>query len=308
MDNNQTFRKLPLDENGKLIANKFCIQSPENLVIVSFPKTGKTLSMVNKPNFLIGDSEKGTKYFSPENYVNLLTFGGNEEFVKLKSGTYVPAGVFQTVDELNRANRMKEYWELNQRLEDAVEADQEAIYKDLLAHIQAMPFPIFVIDTITSFQELNAKASLKEYNDQFPAKPKTDITKVDEYNGVTYVRRNFAGIKAFIENNSAPFKIWNGHIKEKKKILTKSQDDISAVDIALTGLLPTLFTSKADAVCTFTRDEKGCYLDFQKKAESDMGSRPFHLSNKLIKIAEPLKKDEQYPETHWNKVFPELKF
>lgn len=308
MDNNQTFRKLPLDEHGKLIANNFCIQSPENLVIVSFPKTGKTLSMVNTPNFLIGDGERGTRYFRPKNYVNLLTFEGNEEFVKLKSGTYVPTGVFQTVDELNKANRMKEYWELNQKLEDAVEADQEMIYKDLLAHIQAMPFPIFVIDTITSFQELNAKASLKEYNDRFPAKPKTDITKVDEYNGVSYVRSNFAGIKAFIENNAAPFKIWNGHIKEKKKILKKSQDEISAVDIALSGILPTMFTSKADAVCTFTRDEKGCFLDFQKKEESDMGSRPFHLSNKLIKIAEPLKKDEMYPETHWDKIFPELKF
>lgn len=308
MDTNQTFRKLPLDGNGKLIANNFCIQSPENLIIVSFPKTGKTLSMVNKPNFLIGDSEKGTKYFKPKNYVNLLTFEGNEEFVKLKSGTYVPAGVFQTVDELNKANRMKEYWELNQRLEDAVEADQEAIYNDLLAHIQAMPFPIFVIDTITSFQELNLKASLKEYNDRFPAKPKTDITKADDYGGVAYIRSNFAGIKAFIENNSAPFKIWNGHIKEKKKILKKAQDEVSAVDIALSGVLPTMFTSKADAVCTFNRDEKGCYLDFQKKEESDMGSRPFHLSNKLIKIAEPLKKDEMYPATHWDLVYPELKF
>jgi hypothetical protein len=308
MDNNQTFRKLPLDENGKLLENNFCIESPESLIIISFPKTGKTLSMINKPNFLIGDSEKGTSYFKPKNYVNLLTFGGNEEFVKLKSGTYVPAGLFQTVDELNKANRMKEYWELKQKLEDAVVADQEAVYKDLLAHIKGMPFPIFVGDTVTSLQDLNLKAALREYNDRFPTKTKTDIKKADDFGGVGYIRANFTGIKNFVENNAAPFKVWNGHIKEKKKILRKTQDEVSAVDMALDGIVPTLFTAKADAVCTFTRDDNGCYLDFKKKEESDLGSRPYHLSNKRIKIAEPLKEGEMYPKTYWERIYPELSF
>lgn len=308
MDNNQSFRKLPLDQNMKLIENNFGIESPEDLIIVSFPKTGKTLTMVNQKNFLIGDPEGGTSYFKAKNYVNLSTYSGDDEFVKLKSGTYVPAGLFQTVDELNRANRMKEYWDLKQKLEDCAAGDKEAVYADLLAHLRGMPFPIFVTDTITTFQDLNMKAALAEYNDRYPTKKKASIKLADDYGGVGYIRANFAGIKKFVENNSAPFKIWTGHIKEKKKILKKSQEEISAVDMALDGLLPTIFTARASAVCVFTRDEKGCFLDFQKREESDLGSRPFHLSNKVIKIADTLKEGERYPKTYWSSIYPELEF
>lgn len=304
----QVFKKLPLDEKGELIKNDFHIQSPEDLVVVSFPKSGKTLSMVNQKNILIGDSEGGTSYFKANNVVNLGTFDGEKDFVKLKSGTYVPAGIFQTVDELSKANRMKEYWQTKQLLEDAKPQDKQKIFDDLTAHLRGMPFPIFVIDTITSMQDLNMQAALAEYNDRFPTKPKGDIKKVDDYGGVQYTRANFAGLKRFIENNSSPFKIWNGHIKEKKKILKKGVDEISAVDMALDGLLPTIFTHKASAVCVFYRNDEGCFLDFQKKEESDLGSRPMHLSNKLIKIAETIKPGEDYPKTYWNNVYPELTF
>lgn len=308
MSNNQSFRKLPLDENGELIENNFALESPEDLVIVSFPKSGKTLQMVNQPKFLIGDPEGGTAYFKAKNFVNLSTFEGTDEFVKLKSGCYIPAGIFQTVDELRAVNRMKEYWILKQKLEDAKPADKATIYKDLLDHINGIPFPIFAVDTITHLQELNLRAALAEYNSRYPTKTKTDIKKADDYGGVSYIRANFAGVKNFVDNNAAPFKIWLGHVKEKKKILKKSQEEISAVDMALDGLLPTMFTAKASAVCVFTRDEEGCYLDFKKREESDLGSRPFHLSNKTIKIAEVLKGEERYPKTYWDRVYPEVKF
>lgn len=302
------FKKLPLDENGKLIINNYRLQSPENLVMVSFPKSGKTLCMVNQKGFLIGDPEEGTSYFGANNYVNLNTYDGKDEFVKIKNGTYIPAGIFQTVDELNKANRMKEYWALKARLDERLPSNEkETIFKDLKQMIADMPFPIYATDTITTLQELNLKAALAEYNARF-GKAKTDIKKVDDYGGVQYIRTNFMGIKEFIENNAAPFKIWTGHVKEKKKILKKAEDEISAVDMALDGLLPTMFTARASAVCIFYRDDKGCYLDFRKKDESDLGSRPQHLANKLIKIADPLKEGDLYPKCYWELVYPDLTF
>lgn len=309
------FKKLPLNEKGELFENEYVIESPRNLVIVSFPKMGKTYNMVNVPNFLIGDAEKGTEFFKAKNSVNLMEHSSDQEFVKVSSGAYIPSGIFETVDELNQINQMEDYWKLRARFEKPGSAqDKKKIYQDLLAHLQGMKFPIFVIDTITSLQELNCAAALAEYNATHAATAqKTNIKRVDDYGGVNYIRRNFAGLKAFIENNAAPFIIWNGHVAEKKKVLRKGETEISAVDIALDGLLSTTFTHKADSVCVFYRNEKGCFLDFTKKDETDLGSRPQHLSNKIIKIADLNKTDKEGNVverglTYWEKIYPELKF
>lgn len=301
------FKKLPLDENGKLIKNDFEILSPRNLVEVSVVKSGKTLTKANHSKILVGDTEGGTEHFKMSNKVDLRTFEGDDEFIEISKG-WVPAGIFQTVDELNRANRMTEYWQLKNRFEEARNyKEKEKIFADLLAHFKGMPFPIFNIDTITAFQNLNNAAALYEYNLSVkPDKQKSDIKKADEYGGVKYIRRQFSVLKDFIENNAAPCIIWSGHIGERKKVLQKAEEDLTVIDIALEGILSTTFTQKADAIAVFYRDETGCYLDFQKRGEDDKGSRPLHLSNKLIKIAEPLQEGERYPKTYWEKVYPEL--
>lgn len=304
------YSKLPLDTNGELIIDETpTIQSPDSMVMTSFPKHGKTLTMTNILGMLIGDCDpgKGTRYFKASNYVNLLTHAGSDEFIKIKSGAFIPAGIHEAVSELYRANQMKQYWILRNKLEDRIpNSEKQIIYKDLLAHINGIPFPVFVIDTVTSLQEMNWEATLAEYNTRFPAKPKDNIKTVDNYGGSQYIRNNFLGLKEFIEQNSAPFKIFTGHIKERKAILTKGQDEVSVADMALEGQLSTIFTNKAHAVAVFYRNKNGCFLDFTKKDEGDTGSRPFHLGNKIIKIAELLKEGEQYPVTHWDEIYPEI--
>lgn len=308
------YKKLPLDENGKLMISGFKLQSPTDLTIISAPKSGKTLSMVNVPKFLIGDLEGGTDYFGANNVVNLTDYDGAKEFQILKDGTYVPMGLYQAVAELRVANRMKDYWKLREELDSRQTPKERELTKGAIIElINTIPFPIFVTDTVTTLQEPNKKAALACYNDIFMIPkgkdPKLDITKVDEYSGVQYTRANMAGIKRFVDMNAAPFKIWTGHIKEKKKVLDKKDENIAVVDMALDGVQPLLFTSKAAAVSIFYRTEEGCFLDFGKKGpETDLGSRAFHLSNKVIKIADTLKSGEMYPTTHWKTIFPEVEF
>lgn len=309
------FKKLPLDDNGDLVSSELSLESPRNLVIVSFPKMGKTYNMVNVPNFLIGDAESGAAYFKAKNRVNLLSYN-DKEFVKIGSGAYIPGGIYETVDELNAVNKMSEYWSLYARMEKENSAkEKKVLYSELIAHLQGMKFPVFVIDTITSMQELNNAAALAEYNDSHPGQKvlKTHIKRVDEFGGVQHIRRNFAGLKSFIENNAAPFIIWNGHVAEKRRTIKKGESDISAVDIALDGILSYTFTARADSVCVMYRNEEGCFLDFTKKDESDLGSRPQHVSNKVIKIADLNKVDAngvvlEKGKTYWNKIYPELIF
>lgn len=301
------FKKLPLDENGKLIENEFEILCPTNLIETSFVKSGKTLTKANQPKILVGDTEGGTEHFKMSNKVNLLTYDGDDEFIETSKG-FIPAGIFQTVDELNRANKMKDYWLLKQKFEEARNQKEKAkLFADLLAHFKGMPFPIFAIDTITAFQKLNNAAALYEYNlGVKPNSQKSDIKRTDEFGGVRHIRRQFTVIKDFIENNAAPCIIWSGHIGERKKLLNKSNEDLMTTDIALEGILSTTFTQKADAIAIFYRDQTGCYLDFQKRGEDDKGSRPLHLSNKLVKIADVLEEGQRYPKTYWEKVYPEL--
>src|SRR5688572_27431608 len=95
------FKKLPLDKDGELLPAEKCIISPRNIVEISFPKSGKTETMCDQPNILLGDTQGGTDYFQARNAVNLLTYTGLEPFKEIKDGTFVPMGLFQTVDELN---------------------------------------------------------------------------------------------------------------------------------------------------------------------------------------------------------------
>jgi len=65
------FKKLPLDDKGELFPAEKCLLSPRNLVIISFPKSGKTETLVNQKNILIGDTQGGTDYFQAQNATNL---------------------------------------------------------------------------------------------------------------------------------------------------------------------------------------------------------------------------------------------
>lgn len=304
------YKRLPLNANGELLKNGFMIKSPRNMVIVKYPKSGSTLSLVDVPKILIADSEGGTEDFNATNSTNLLDSTVIDEFKETNNFGWLPQTIFDLVDELKKANRMKEYWVLYNTLKNERDLVQkERHYNALIEFINKLPFPIVAVDTITSIQGLSNAAALFEYNKSV-SKPKTDITRVDEYSGVVYVRRKFNEIKRFIEMNAAPFIQYHGHVAPRKKILKKAEADISSVDIALSGIQSITFTSQAQAVCTFYREKTGCYLDFTKADESDMGSRSLHLSNKKIKIAE-ITKDEDLekgirPITHWGEIYPEL--
>lgn len=308
----QVYKKLPLDENGKLFPPEKCLISPRNLVIISFPKSGKTETLVNQKNILIGDPQGGTDYFSAQNAANITSHDG-DDFEVIRDGTHVPSGLFQTVAELNEVNNMSQYWKVYNAFKDARGKEREELYNQVIELILDMKFPIFAVDPITDMQKMFHEAALADYIQQFkPPKPKSSIKRVDEYGGSQYIRRTILGIKAFIEKNAAPFIIYTGHIKEKKKIINKSDDSISVADMDFEGTMSTIFTQKSDANAIFYRDKNGCWLDFIKKDEdTDFDSRPPHLANKKIKIADLHEFDKEGNVTkkgkaYWERIYPEL--
>ncbi len=200
------FKKLPIDEKGNLLPSEKCLLSPRNLVIISYPKSGKSETLCNQKNILIGDTQGGTDYFLAQNVANLLTYEGDEKFKQINDGTMIPMGIFQTVDELNKLNKMKAYWEIYTSFKDARGDQRLRLYDELMEHILSMKFPIFAVDPITDLQNTLHEAALADYINQFhPKVPKSSIKRVDEYGGSQYIRRTILGLKNFIEKNAAPF-------------------------------------------------------------------------------------------------------
>src|SRR6478736_9585272 len=147
MSETREFKRLPLDDAGNLIENNCLINSPRNMVMISFPKMGKTETMVNVPGMLIGDCQGGTSYYNVSNVADLLRVDeGQNPFQQLPSGAFIPIGIYETVMELSRANNMPEYFELYKKFTDARGTEKEGLQKDLIAFIQGMPFPIFAVD------------------------------------------------------------------------------------------------------------------------------------------------------------------
>lgn len=306
------YKRLPLTPDGQLIKNGFGLKSPRNLVIVKYPKSGSTLSLCNVPKVIIADSERGTETFTPDNVTYLIDDAVADQFVATQKYGWIPQTIFDLVDELKNANQMKLFWEKNGELERERDLKKkEKLYNQLIERINKMPFPIVAVDTITSVLKLTNNAALYEYNENVKeSSQKRDIKRVDEWGGVQYIRRKFAEVKNFIEQNAAPFIQYHGHVASRKKILKKGEEEVSALDIALDGLLSTIFTGQSSAVCTFYRNEEGCWLDFLKKDETDLGSRVLHLSNTKLKIADILDDDDlragKFPKTYWNLVYPEI--
>ena len=69
---------------------------------------------------------------------------------------------------------------------------------------------------------------------------------------------------------------------------------------------------KASAIGIFQRTNEGCFLDFTKRDESDLGVRNAHLSNKTIKLADYISADDlvkgKTPKTYWSTIYPEIEF
>jgi hypothetical protein len=305
------YKKLPIKQNGQPFPKQFRLQSPASLVEISYPKMGKTLSMVNVPKIIICDAHREVDDFRYcYNYMKIATYTGKNKFYQITSGAYIPAGIYEAVMDLKHANSMGEYWKLKNMLDELrPEEEKEAIFNELIVLINSMRYPISAWDTVTHMQDLNNAAALAEYNSQVSTdKRKSDIRKVDKWGGVRYIRNNFAGIKQFIEDNASPFQIWTSHVKERKAVYEKTDQELSVVDMALEGLASNIFTASASAIAILYRKKDGVYLDFRKRDESDLGSRCAHLADEVIKIADPRPDKNTIPKTYWERIYPELTF
>lgn len=306
------FNYLPVDANMQLIdQSAFEFASPQSMVIISAPLTGKTLSMVNMEKFMILDLYKETLYFPfCKNKVSIYEEPEAEVYVYLPDGTILTKRLYDVVMELSRANKMPLFRKLKDALSKNIPLEQkQQVFDAQKKLLNQMLFPVTVVDTLTQLQAMNFRACLHMYNSGVdPEYRKKNVRRIDKYNGTKFTRPNFFGILDFIERHASPFVIYNAHIREKKSVLEKDAEDISTVDINLEGLVSSTYTNRMGAVGIFNRTEEGCFLDFVKRIESDLGGRPLHLWNKVLKVADFTADPQVLPKRYWEQVYIDLTF
>lgn len=301
------FKKLPLDDNMKPVTKPKLFKSPRSNVIISVPKSGKTNAMINKEKLLICDAENGTGYFDANNVANIAVHEGDSVTLIPGQEYHVPTGLFELAQEIKEVNSMLAFRKLVDQWD---KTPNKKLFEEIHELVDKMVYPIAVIDTLTGFTSHVYECALADYN-RLLNKKKTDIKKVDNYGGAQYIRRSFETIKGFIERNIAPFIIYTGHIKLKKSSIVKADEDIMVEDLALEGIIPTIFTSSADAVGVFYRNDEGCYISYKKKGDSDQDARCEILANRIIKISDLHQFDDngvitKHGKTYWDLVYPEI--
>jgi hypothetical protein len=306
------FLLLPVDANMQLIdQSAFEFASPQSMVIISSPLMGKTLSMVNVEKFMILDLYKETTYFPfCRNKVCIYEEPEDEVFVCLPDGTVMTKKFYDTVMELSRANNMPLFRKLKKTLNKNIPIEQkQKIFDAQKKLLNKMPFPVTVVDTLTQLQAMNFRACLYLYNSGVePEYRKQNVRRIDKYNGTKLTRPNFFGILDFVEKHASPFIIYNAHVREKKSVYEKDAEDLSTIDINLEGLVSSTYTNRMGAVGIFNRTEEGCFLDFVKRVESDLGGRPMHLWNRVLKVADFTTEPKLLPKRYWGEVYTDLTF
>lgn len=131
-----------------------------------------------------------------------------------------------------------------------------------------------------------------------------DVTKLPNGAGYLYIREAYKKIiDAFTK--FCDTLILSGHVVDKQ--IEKDGKETTELDIALTGRLKGIIGAKADAIGYVYRVKNKTMITFKGGEDSISESRPKHLSNCVVTIAESEGEGEDMKiTTHWDKIFKKL--
>ena len=242
-------------------------QSPNNLIIFSPPKVGKTELVADLPNNLILDMEKGSDFV---------------DALKIR---------IQSIEDIKKVGqKIKEAgYPYDYVTIDTTTALEELClpYAEILYARTPMGKNWFKKDKDGKLDKASGK---KQYG---------VITSLPNGSGYTYLRQAYTNIVEHIKT-FAPRLIQLAHVKDT--MLEKDGVEVSSSDLDLTGKIKRIATSQSDAIGYLYRHKNGKQnvLSFKTSGDVSCGARPTHLRNKEIIISEMT---EDGLVTHWNEVY-----
>lgn len=241
-------------------------KSPNNLIIFSKPKVGKTSLIAELPNCLILDLESGSDYV---------------EAMKLKA---------TSVDEIKQigkaiieAGRPYDYIAV-----DTITALETMCIKEAEKMYASTPMGSGWIKKNPD-GTINIKDSAKsKYG---------SVLNLPNGQGYGYLRDAIVKTIEYIKT-LAPRVILLGHVKDA--MIEKAGAEVSAMDLDLTGKIKRIVSSQSDAIGYLYRKGNQNILTFKTKDDVACGARPVHLRNQEIVVSEL---DGENFISHWDKVY-----
>lgn len=254
--------------------------SPDELIIYSKPKMGKTDLVSRIEDCGIIELEKGANYV--EGFVHDVS--NLEELDKVmtwleKENPYKYI-VFDTL------TRLEEWCEIEGTL-------------NYMNSVQGKKF-----NRVTEEHVEMGLAPANRLGQQFPVGHQCfeSVNTLPQGFGYRWSRESY---KKWFERMRALSgrKIYLAHIKDKF-IESKQGEQVSGRDIDLTGKLKSISTSFSDTIAYLNRGSDGnTYLSFQAGEAVAEGSRSKHLTGQNILVGEWDKEKKDYSKTHWDKVY-----
>ena len=240
-------------------------QSPNNLIIFSKPKVGKSSLLAELEDCLLLDLENGSDYV---------------DALKVKASSIEE--IKEIGEEIKKADYPYKYIAV-----DTITALEE----------KCIPFA----EKIYSRKPMGKSWFKRDANGNLTK----DSGKVQYGNilnlpngaGYAYLREAMTKTIEYIKT-LAPRIILVGHIKDV--MLEKAGAEFTASDLDLTGKIKRIMTSQSDAVGYLYRKGNKNILSFATNDSVACGARPAHLRNKEIVLSEL--KDDDFT-THWDKVY-----
>jgi hypothetical protein len=170
---------------------------------------------------------------------------------------------------------------------------------------QGRPYDGIILDTVTKLEEMILPLAKTLYC----ATPMgvnwdgDDVKTLPKGAGYLFIRQAFFQVMNFIGTLSHNI-IYVGHLADK--MIDKKGEEVSSVELDLTGKLSKLVCAEVDAIAYCYRKDNQTILNFRSSEEVVCGSRCDHLRGQEIVIAES--DDNGVIKTFWEKVFlPGLK-
>lgn len=182
-------------------------------------------------------------------------------------------------------------------LED-IKAIGEQIKKD------GKPYAGIIVDTVTKLEAMCKPLAANLYR----ASPLggtwtgTDVTTLARGAGYKYLRDAFEIMLDYIMT-LAPQVIFIGHLASK--LIEKNGEELSAVELDLTGKISPMTCAAVDAVAYCYREENETILNFNASDEVVCGSRAAHLKgNKIVVASSDENGNLDY---FWDKIYLDIK-
>lgn len=239
--------------------------SPNNLIIYSKPKVGKTELCAQLEDALLLDLEEGSKFVDA-----------------MKIGARTVEEIIAIGQEVKKAGNPYKY-----TVVDTTTALETMCvpYAEKLYAAKAVGKKWFLRNADGS---LHVDSGKLQYG---------DILNLPNGSGYAYLREAMTKVTEYIKT-WAPRTIFLAHVKDVH--LEMKGVEVSAADLDLTGKIKRILSSQSDGIGYLYRKGNQNILTFATKDTVACGARPKHLRNADIVISE-MKDGELI--THWNEVY-----